>query len=75
MTKIKILQFPIANSKGGITHYALDNWKWMDKRKKSLVPNECHIQTMLCCLRLSVRSIIVNMYNLVNAHRIQSTVL
>lgn len=33
MTKIKILQFPIANSKGGITHYALDNWKWMDKRK------------------------------------------
>lgn len=33
MTKIKILQFPIANSKGGITHYALDNWKWMDKSK------------------------------------------
>lgn len=29
--KIKILQFPIANSKGGITHYALENWKWMNK--------------------------------------------
>ncbi|MCI8295704.1 MAG: glycosyltransferase family 1 protein [Lachnospiraceae bacterium] len=29
--KIKILQFPIANSNGGITHYALENWKWMDK--------------------------------------------
>lgn len=29
--KIKILQFPIANSKGGITHYALENWKWMDR--------------------------------------------
>lgn len=33
MKKIKVLQFPIANSKGGITHYALDNWKWMDKRE------------------------------------------
>lgn len=33
MRKIKILQFPIANSYGGITHYALDNWKWMDKDK------------------------------------------
>lgn len=31
MDKIKILQFPIANSNGGITHYALNNWKWMDK--------------------------------------------
>lgn len=33
MKKIKILQFPIANSYGGITHYALNNWKWMDKNK------------------------------------------
>lgn len=33
MAKIKVLQFPIANSFGGITHYALDNWKWMDKEK------------------------------------------
>lgn len=33
MKKVKVLQFPIANSKGGITHYALDNWKWMDKSK------------------------------------------
>lgn len=33
MKKIKILQFPIANSFGGITHYALDNWKWMNKEK------------------------------------------
>lgn len=31
MPKIKILQFPIANTFGGITHYALNNWKWMDK--------------------------------------------
>lgn len=31
MKKIKILQFPIANSKGGMTRYALENWKWMDK--------------------------------------------
>ncbi len=31
MRKIKILQFPIANSFGGITHYAVNNWKWMDK--------------------------------------------
>lgn len=31
MKKIKILQFPIANSNGGITHYALNNWKWMNK--------------------------------------------
>lgn len=31
--KIRILQFPIANSYGGITHYALNNWKWMDKEK------------------------------------------
>lgn len=30
--KIKILQFPIANSFGGITQYALNNWKWLDKR-------------------------------------------
>lgn len=33
MKKIKILQFPIANSNGGITHYALNNWKYMDKEK------------------------------------------
>lgn len=32
MKKIKILQFPIADSYGGITHYALENWKWMDKK-------------------------------------------
>ena len=31
--KIKVLQFPIANSYGGITHYALENWKWIDKTK------------------------------------------
>lgn len=33
MKKTKILQFPIANSKGGMTHYVLQNWKWMDKEK------------------------------------------
>lgn len=32
MRKLKILQFPIADSYGGITHYALENWKWMDKK-------------------------------------------
>lgn len=31
--KIKILQFPIANSKGGITQYVLQNWKYIDKSK------------------------------------------
>ncbi|MCI8724726.1 MAG: glycosyltransferase family 1 protein [Hungatella sp.] len=33
MKKIKILQFPIANSKGGITQYILQNWKYIDKEK------------------------------------------
>lgn len=33
MKKLKILQFPIANSNGGITHYALNNWKYMDTDK------------------------------------------
>lgn len=33
MRKIKILQFPIANSKGGITQYILQNWKFIDKAK------------------------------------------
>lgn len=28
----RILQFPIANSKGGITQYILNNWEWMDKK-------------------------------------------
>ncbi len=31
MRKVKILQFPIAASNGGITHYAVGNWRWMDK--------------------------------------------
>lgn len=31
MRKIKILQFPIAASNGGITHYAVENWRWLDK--------------------------------------------
>ena len=39
--KIKILQFPIANSFGGITQYALNNWKWLDKTKF-----ECDFATM-----------------------------
>lgn len=33
MEKIRILQFPIANSKGGITQYVLQNWKFIDKSK------------------------------------------
>lgn len=41
MKKIKILQFPIANSRGGMTQYALMNWKWMDKDKF-----ECDFVTM-----------------------------
>lgn len=31
--KIKVLQFPISNSKGGITQYVLQNWKYIDKSK------------------------------------------
>ncbi len=34
-SKIRVLQFPIANSNGGITHYALNNWQWMDKSQFS----------------------------------------
>ena len=33
MQKIKILQFPIANSQGGITQYVLQNWKFIDKSR------------------------------------------
>ena len=31
--KIKVLQFPIAASKGGITRYVLKNWKYIDKAR------------------------------------------
>ena len=31
--KIRVLQFPIANSKGGITQYVLRNWKMIDKSR------------------------------------------
>ncbi|MCT4592689.1 MAG: glycosyltransferase [Anaeromicrobium sp.] len=33
MKKIKILQFPIANARGGITQYALQNWRFIDKSR------------------------------------------
>lgn len=33
MDKIRVLQFPVANSKGGITQYALQNWKFIDKSR------------------------------------------
>jgi glycosyltransferase involved in cell wall biosynthesis len=33
MKKIKVLQMPIANAKGGITQYALQNWKFIDKSR------------------------------------------
>lgn len=33
MKKIKVLQFPIANAGGGITQYALQNWKFIDKER------------------------------------------
>lgn len=31
--KIRILHFPISNNKGGITSYALTNWKYIDRSK------------------------------------------
>lgn len=33
MKKIKILQFPIGDTKGGITQYALMNWRYIDKKR------------------------------------------
>ena len=33
MNRLKVLQFPIAVSKGGITQYCLNNWKFIDKNK------------------------------------------
>lgn len=33
MDKIKVLQFPIANARGGITQYVLQNWKFIDKSR------------------------------------------
>ncbi len=31
MKKIRVLQFPMANSYGGITQYVLQNWRYIDK--------------------------------------------
>jgi len=33
MKKIKVLQFPVANNKSGITKYTLSNWEYIDKSK------------------------------------------
>ncbi len=33
MDKIKVLQFPIAQSRSGITHYAMRNWDYIDKTR------------------------------------------
>ena len=33
MKKIKVLQFPVANTKGGVTRYALENWRFIDKSR------------------------------------------
>lgn len=33
MKKIRVLQFPVANSKGGITQYVLQNWKLINKSR------------------------------------------
>ena len=33
MKKIKVLQVPIRNSRGGITHYAMNNWEHIDKNR------------------------------------------
>lgn len=35
MDKIRIFQFPIASSNGGITHYAMNNWKYLNKNSFS----------------------------------------
>lgn len=31
MRRVKVLQFPIAAFNGGITHYAVENWRWLAK--------------------------------------------
>ena len=31
MSKIKVLQFPIGKSTGGVTHYVLENWRFIDR--------------------------------------------
>lgn len=33
MRRLKLLQFPIASSQGGITQYVLNNWKHIDKER------------------------------------------
>lgn len=33
MSKTKVLQFSIGNMRGGVTQYALNNWKFIDKNK------------------------------------------
>lgn len=33
MNKCRILQFPIRYTNGGITHYAMSNWQYMDKER------------------------------------------
>lgn len=33
MKKIRVLQLPIGNARGGITQYALQNWKFIDKER------------------------------------------
>ncbi len=33
MRKIRVLQFPMANAYGGITQYALQNWRYIDKTR------------------------------------------
>ncbi len=36
MKKIKVLQFPVGNLKGGMTQYALENWRFIDKSRFQL---------------------------------------
>lgn len=33
MKKVKVLQFPMANTKDGVTQYALENWRFIDKSR------------------------------------------
>ena len=51
MSKIRVFQFPIRSTNGGISHYAMQNWKYIDKTKfcfdfgaiKNRVPMEAEI--------------------------------
>lgn len=33
MSKLRVLQFPVRNNKGGVTQYVLNNWNFIDREK------------------------------------------